>query len=203
MTPWCRRRSSSWGKADSRGSWLVARGSCATPGVRHILIWLVLGALSGCTCAQMAGSDEQLREAAKGFEKLHEQVLPDGRILHIRKLQITRITPEPDLDPPEVAFSYDLDGSLQLQRQSELSIAVSALGVEKVPMIRREGGWAPKSDAFPRLAALLPVLATSHPAWTWYLRSDLDKAEVAVVNGPSRESVTLLRQADGGYQPAP
>ncbi|MBS2029881.1 MAG: hypothetical protein JST54_18410 [Deltaproteobacteria bacterium] len=169
----------------------------------YVWIYLILGALSSCTCAQLAGSDEQLREAAKGFEKLHEQMLVDGRILHIQKLQITRITPEPELEPPQVAFSYDLEGSLQLSLTSDLSIAVSALGVEKVPMVQRADGWVPQGEHFPRLATVLPVLARSNPAWKWYLRVDLDKAEAAVVNGADRKSVTLLRQADGGYEVAP
>ena len=170
---------------------------------RYIPIYLIMGALSSCTCAQLAGPDEQLREAAKGFEKLNEQMLGDGRILHIQKLQITRITPEPELDPPQVAFSYDLEGSLQLSLTSDLFIKVSALGVEKVPMVRSDDGWRPQGTAFPRLAAVLPLLAAQYPGWVFYLRVDLDKVQAAVVNGSERKTVTLLSQPDGGYAFAP
>lgn len=165
---------------------------------RDIAITLaLLAAFAGCTCTDIAGPDAQLREAARGFEQLRS--LP-ALGLSISRLQITRITPEPDLKPPRVVFSFDLDGSID-------GVKVSAIGVERTPMALEDGRWtAVNGDPLPNLAAVLSTLhARSHPS-RLLIRTDVGKTlvteEFAPGQGPggdARRQLELDARADGGF----
>jgi len=152
------------------------------------LVW------GGCTCTRIAGPAAQLVEAARGFSNL--KALPASALV-IQRLEITRVTAEPELSPPRVVFSFDLEGSAN-------GVAVSALGVEKVPMAYRDSRWQPVGSPLPRLEQTLAVLRPrSAGVVRWLIRVDVGKVEVTEeLTGGARKVVRLTESPDGGVQPA-
>jgi len=150
------------------------------------LVW------GGCTCTRIAGPAAQLVEAARGFSNLKS--LP-GSALAIQHLEISRITAEPELAPPRVVFSFDLEGALD-------GVPVSALGVEKVPMAYRGSRWQPQGSPLPRLEQTLAALRPrSQGVVRWLIRVDVGKVEVTEERaGGARKGVRLVESPDGGVQ---
>lgn len=155
------------------------------------IVLALWASFAGCTCTEIAGPDAQLREAAKSFGSLRQ--LPEAG-LGIQHLQVTRITPEPELQPPRVVFSYDLDGAVMREGHP---VAVSAIGVERLPMRREDGRYLPIGSPLPNLAATLKALPGA-PA-RFLIRVDVGQAEVtAEQSDGGRQSLRLAAAPDGG-----
>jgi len=152
---------------------------------------------------QAAGAGPELAQSARDLHALTAMPVGD-RALRIDALGITRITAEPELTPKRVVFSFDLDGRLG-------PVAVSALGVERVPMRWEGGRYAPAGLPLPRLAQVLERLRPALDATdggaavgTVYLRVGVKRVEVTVVRvDRTRRALDFALVPDGGLAPLP
>lgn len=160
---------------------------------RYVAIYLIL-AIPGCTCNDLAGPEAQLTRAAHALEQRQELEL-GGERLAVRRLRLTRLTPEPELHPPRVVFQLDLEGTLASGTR------LSVLALERQPMVWREGAFVPQGPLFPALQAALARLPPLH-AERLVMRVELRAAQVtAELPGGARQSFTVELPAlspDGG-----
>jgi hypothetical protein len=157
---------------------------------RYLAIYLLF-ALPSCTCNDLAGPGAQLTQAARDLEQTPSLQLQGGR-LQITHLKLTRITAEPELTPPRVVFSLDLEG--QLQSGPRLSV----LGVERQPMVLKGSVFVVQGPLFPGLQAALRAMPPL-PANRLVMRLELHAATVtAELADGTRQSVTLSLSPDGG-----
>jgi hypothetical protein len=163
------------------------------------VIGAALLGFSSCTCNQLAGPDAQLKMAGHEMQQLTSIPLGNGLpALSVKRLEVTRMVPEPDLQPPRLDCTVDLDGAIERSPSDAVfagapsQVQVSYLGVERIPMKSEGANFVPAGPALPELVAVLNVLEQRNRASG---RAN-DLATLATPDNPELAHLAELAPAD-------
>ena len=110
---------------------------------------------AGCTCQHLAGPGAELTQAAHELGHPQKLAVDAQSTLELTRVEVTRVLAEANHQPPRLVFTLDADGSITSPAGA---VAVSEVGLERVPMKQVDGEWVPEGVAFPALAGVVEAL---------------------------------------------
>jgi len=116
-------------------------------------------ALASCGgCELLLGPEGEVARVISAQGPGATLAVPGGGVLKLRSIHYSRMLVKPEGEGYVAVATVDAEGDY------EKETAVSYLGLERVPFVRRGGAWEPKSSILPALAEIAAVLAQRRSA---------------------------------------
>jgi hypothetical protein len=163
-------------------------------------IWIGLALLSGLGCTQIAGPELQIERALREIESRGATVeVPKGGDLVVRSIRFDRVLVKPEAKGFIAVVTVDAEAVL------DKGVAVSYLGLERIPFVRAERRLEPQGPLLPGLYEVLSLLMEHRSSLSrlgtpqaFRIRIERDQAQVLVERGANEPRSRFDLPREGG-----
>ena len=154
--------------------------------------------LASCTCNTLAGQGAQIEQFGRELVSLRHLDLPGGLPqVELSQVLPSRLFAEPDLRPPRLVCTVDVEGTTTAAGHPSQRVVVSDVGLERIPVQLSDRAVLAAGSPLPGLAGVLSALQHRDAA-----QGDASRlAALTTDTCPQRPRLPALVQAAGADDP--